>query len=124
MDCGEAPDPEALREAFAAAHERAYGYRDEDGEVELVTLRVTATEPGPEIDAAAAGASGSGATRSARRAWFDGAEHDAAVLTGEPEPGTELSGPAICELPEATLAVPPGWAGRVEPSGTIRLERA
>ena len=48
VDCGEEPEPDALREAFAAAHERAYGYRDEDGEVELVTLRVTATEPGPE----------------------------------------------------------------------------
>src|SRR5215207_5813116 len=56
VECGEAPDPEELREAFAAAHERAYGYRDEASDVELVTLRVTATEPGPEIDAAAAGA--------------------------------------------------------------------
>ena len=124
VDCGEEPEPDALREAFAAAHERAYGYRDADGEVELVTLRVTATDPGPSIDAAAAGAAGSGAERSSRRAWFGGEEHEAVVLTGEPEPGTELSGPAICELPEATLAVPPGWAGRVEPSGTIRLERA
>ena len=61
VDCGEAPEPDALREAFAAAHERAYGYRDPEGEVELVTLRVTATEPGPEIDAAAAGAAGRGA---------------------------------------------------------------
>ena len=124
VECGEEPDPDALREAFAAAHERAYGYRDADGEVELVTLRVTATEPGPEIDAAAAGAAGRGAETSTRRAWFDGEEHEAAVLTGEPEPGIELHGPAICELPEATLAVPPGYAGRVEPSGTIRLERA
>jgi len=124
VECGEAPDPNALREEFAAAHERAYGYRDPEGEVELVTLRVTATEPGPEIDAAAAGAAGGGATRSTRRAWFEGKEHETAVLTGAPEPGTELRGPAICELPEATLAVPPGWAGRVEPSGTIRLERA
>jgi N-methylhydantoinase A len=124
VECGEAPDPGELREAFAAAHERAYGYRDEEGDVELVTLRVTATEPGPEIDAAAAGAAGSGAASSTRRAWFGGEEHEAAVLTGEPEPGVELGGPAICELPEATLAVPPGWAGRVEPSGTIRLERA
>ena len=39
------------------------------------------------------------------------------------KPGTKVEGPAIVELPEATLAVPPGWAGRVEPSGTIRLER-
>jgi N-methylhydantoinase A len=123
VECGEEPEPDALREAFAAAHERAYGYRDDDGEVELVTLRVTATEPGPEIDAAAAGAAGRGAQASARRAWFDGEELEAAVLTGEPEPGTELTGPAICELPEATLAVPPGWTGRVEPSGTIRVER-
>jgi N-methylhydantoinase A len=84
---------------------------------------VTATEPGPEIDAAAAGAAGRGAAGSTRRAWFDGVEHEAAVLTGEPEPGTAIEGPAICELPEATLAVPPGWGGRVEPSGTIRLER-
>jgi N-methylhydantoinase A len=123
VECGIEPEPDALREAFAAAHERAYGFRDPEGEVELVTLRVTATEPGPEIDAAAAGAAGRGATRSTRRAWFAGAEHDATVLTGEPEPGIEIAGPAICELPEATLAVPPGWGGRVEPSGTIRLER-
>ena len=46
------------------------------------------------------------------------------MLTGEPEPGTELAGPAICELPEATLAIPPGFSGRVEPSGTIRVELA
>jgi N-methylhydantoinase A len=39
-----------LREAFEAAHEAAYGYRDPDGEVELVTVRVTATQPGPEIE--------------------------------------------------------------------------
>jgi N-methylhydantoinase A len=123
VECGEAPEPDALRDAFAAAHERAYGYRDPDGEVELVTLRVTATEPGPEIDPAAAGAAGRGAQRSNRRAWFGATEYDATVITGEPEPGTDIEGPAICELPEATLAVPPGWAGRVEPSGTIRLER-
>jgi N-methylhydantoinase A len=123
VDCAEAPDPDVLREAFAAAHERAYGFRDEEAPVELVTLRVTTTEPGAEIDAAAAGTAGSGARSSTRRAWFDGVEHEAVVLTGEPAPGTEVEGPAICELPEATLAVPPGWAGAVEPSGTIRLER-
>ena len=104
-----------LREAFAAAHEQAYGFRDPDGEVELVTLRVTTTEPGPEIDPDAAGASARGATSSTRRAWLGGAEREATVLTGEPAPGTEITGPAIAELPEATLAVPPGWAGVVLP---------
>lgn len=44
------PDPAALREAFEAAHEQAYGYRDPGGDVELVTVRVTATRPGPRLE--------------------------------------------------------------------------
>ena len=52
-----------------------------------------------------------------------GEEHEAAVLTGEPAPGTRIEGPALVELPESTLAVPPGWAGEVLESGTIRLEK-
>jgi N-methylhydantoinase A/oxoprolinase/acetone carboxylase beta subunit len=51
--CG--PDPEAVREAFEAAHEERYGYRDPDGEIEVVTIRERRAEPGPEIELAAAG---------------------------------------------------------------------
>ena len=43
-------EPARLREAFEAAHEERYGYRDPDGELELVTVRVTATVPGAEIE--------------------------------------------------------------------------
>ena len=114
---------EELREAFHAAHEEAYGFRDPEGEVELVTLRATATEPGPDVDAAAAGAAAEGASESTRTAIFGGEEHETAVITGEPEPGTKVEGPALVELPESTLAVPPGWAGEVLESGTIRLEK-
>ena len=104
---------------------RRYGYRDAEGEVELVTLRATATEPGPDVDAAAAGAAaGRRRALDADARIFGGEEHEATVLAGEPEPGTEIEGPALVELPESTLAVPPGWAGEVLESGTIRLERA
>ena len=61
--------------------------------------------------------------RRVRTAIFGGDEHETAVLTGEPAPGTEIEGPALVELPESTLAVPPGWAGEVLESGTIRLEK-
>src|SRR4029079_15058081 len=71
VDADREPDPDDLRERFAAAHERAYGYRDDDGDIDLVPLRVTATEPGPDVDAAAAGAAGAGAETSTRTAWFD-----------------------------------------------------
>ncbi len=116
----EGSDPEALRETFAAAHEQAYGYRDPEGEVELVTVRVTAAVPGPEVDASAA-AAGADAERGERTAVFDGEEHDAAVLRGSPAPGDGVEGPAIVELPESTLVVPPGWAGEVDAAGSVRL---
>jgi N-methylhydantoinase A len=39
-----------LREAFGALHEERYGYRDDDADVELVTLRVTGVDPGPAVE--------------------------------------------------------------------------
>jgi N-methylhydantoinase A/oxoprolinase/acetone carboxylase beta subunit len=44
-----APDAAALREAFAAAHEERYGYRDDRAEVELVTVRTARVAAGPEV---------------------------------------------------------------------------
>jgi N-methylhydantoinase A len=45
-------EPHTLREAFEAAHEERYGYHELDGELELVTIRVTATVPGAELELA------------------------------------------------------------------------
>lgn len=114
--------PDVLRETFAAAHEQAYGYRDPEGEVELVTVRVTAAVPGPDVEPSAA-AAGAQSDWSRRSAIFAGERHDAAVLRGAPAPGERVEGPAIAELPESTLVVPPGWAGAVDGAGSVRLER-
>ena len=112
-------EPEELSDAFGDLHEERYGYRDPDSPIELVTVRVTATVPGPEVALEApADAEPRTATRTA---VFDGDEHEAWVLRGELPAGTEIDGPAICELPEATLVVPPGWGGDVHPTGTVRL---
>ena len=112
-------EPEERSDAFGDLHEERYGYRDPDSPIELVTLRVTATVPGPEVALEApADAEPRTATRTA---VFDGDEHEAWVLRGELPAGTEIDGPAICELPEATLVVPPGWGGDVHPTGTVRL---
>ena len=40
---------DALRDAFHAAHEERYGYRDPDAEIELVTVRIARIEPGPDL---------------------------------------------------------------------------
>ncbi len=111
---------DATRAAFEELHDERYGYRDAEMPIEVVTIRATARIPGPELDLGAGAAQG--AERGRRSVVFAGAEHDAEVLRGEPAPGDEIVGPSICELPEATLAVPPGWRGTVDHAGTIVLE--
>jgi len=122
----EDPDVERLMEGFAEAHEERYGYRDPESEGELVTIRVTLREPGPELDLRVTGgppeAPGSGLSR--REAIFDGRARPARVLARPPEPGQSLEGPAIVALPEATLVVAPGWRGETDDAGTVILERA
>jgi N-methylhydantoinase A len=113
----------ALRAAFEDLHDERYGYRDADAPIEVVTIRATASEPGPELDLAA-GEGAAACERSRRAVIFDGESEDAEILRGEPARGERIAGPAVCELPETTLVVPPGWAGTVDDAGTIVLERA
>ena len=115
------PGVAPLRCAFENLHEERYGYRDGAAPVEVVTIRATASVAGPRLDLAAGALAGS--ERSRRAVVFGGEEHDAEILRGEPAPGERIAGPAICELPEATLAIPPGWRGSVDDAGTIVLER-
>ena len=43
-------DPQAVRDAFEAIHEDRYGYKDPEGEIEVVTIRERHSEPGPEVE--------------------------------------------------------------------------
>ncbi len=60
-----------------------------------MTVRVAAIEPGPAVDLSA----------------------------GEPGPAA-VRGPTVLHLPETTVAIPAGWAGASDPTGTLVLERA
>ena len=80
---------------FAQEHERRYGWRESATPIEIVTVRLTAIDPGPELDLA-------------------GAAHDQTQT---------VTGPTVLHLPETTVAVPAGWAGTIDASGTLLLER-
>jgi N-methylhydantoinase A len=123
-DGNEPTSPGELREGFASAFEERYGYAEDEADVELVTLRVTAVLPGPEVSLERAVGGGASSPAATRDAVFDGTAVETAVWRGEPEPGTHLEGPAVCELPEATLVVAPGWSGEVDATGAIGLVRA
>ncbi len=115
-------DPEVLSEAFARAHELRYGYRDGEAEVELVSIRVSVWGRPPDLQAL--GSSAPAATAGTHPIVFDGEPLEATVHRGELPGGTRLQGPALCALSEATLLVPPGWAGEVDPHGTVHLHHA
>jgi N-methylhydantoinase A len=115
--------PEELREAFEAEHEERYGYRDAEQQLELVTIRVTATAVG--VDVELAGAQGEPDLKRGRRAaTLEGKRIELGVLRGIPSPGTRLDGPAVVELPDSTVLIPPGWNSDVDDTGTIRMVRA
>jgi N-methylhydantoinase A len=113
----ERPDPADLRTAFDAAHEERYGYSDPDAPLELVTMRVAVAVPAVELPPSKAGEA---EDRGRREARFGGERVRARVVAGVPE---ALDGPAIVELPESTVVVPPGWRATAA-GGGMRLERA
>ncbi|MGB9185612.1 MAG: hydantoinase/oxoprolinase family protein [Solirubrobacteraceae bacterium] len=115
------PSPEELRDGFERLHEERYGYRDGDQDLELVTIRVTATVASADVELAAT--AGSGARHGRRSARLGGEEVELELVGGDLDPGTEIAGPALVELPEATLLVPAGWSGSVDDQGTIDLRR-
>jgi N-methylhydantoinase A len=123
------PDLADLRERFEQLHEERYGYHDPEQELELVTLRVSASIPGTDVELGAdprdseSNGTGTGehAERPTRTATLNGERIQLHVIGGAPSPGTTISGPAVVELPESTLLVPPGWSGEVDPTGTVHL---
>jgi len=111
------PEPAALRQAFNAVHRDHYGFYDDAAELELVTVRVAVAQPGAQPRLA----DPPPAEEAARRAAiFDGERLDARVVHGVP---ANAEGPAIAELPGATLVIPPGWRAEHAGVGTLVMER-
>jgi N-methylhydantoinase A len=115
---GSRPDPADLIERFAAAHEDLYGHRDPEGEVMLVHIRLATVATGPRPRPSAPLTEEM--ARGAREVRFGGHWVRTSVLRGEPAAGLRADGPAVFELPETTLVLPPGWRAVVDDAGTIR----
>ncbi len=116
------PTPEELRDGFESEHEERYGYRDADQTLELVTIRVTARAGGAEVELAQGDAERHRRGRAARRR-SPARKSSCRSCADRPPPGYGLDGPAVVELPESTLLVPPGWKGEVDDTGTVKLRR-
>jgi N-methylhydantoinase A len=119
-----ADEPGELAGRFATAHNRRYGFDLPGEDVQVVSIRLTATVPvdKPRFPHPAAGAAASGRTRAAH---FDGAWQEVPVRRrDELAPGDSFVGPAIVEFPESTCVVRPGWRASLDDAGALVLERS
>jgi N-methylhydantoinase A len=119
VDERERTDPRLLGELFARQHEERYGYRDSEGELELVTIRVSAWGKATRLELT--GERADAPAPEPRIVVYEGRELTAQCLHGDLPPGTKLSGPAICAMREATLFILPDWSASVDAYGNILL---
>jgi N-methylhydantoinase A len=111
-----------LRERFEAAHDERYGYADPEAEIELVNVRVAGVADRSPEDLEAPAPSRT-PDRESRAARFASGVLEATVLRGEPAAGMPVAGPAIIELAETTVVVPPRWRAERDSSGAVAMER-
>jgi N-methylhydantoinase A len=118
----EADLPSGLQAGFEAEHERTYGHRAETDPVEVVTFRLRATLPAPDLPLPQAAPSGDGdrirpAYFGASCAWID-----TPVLQRGDLPSEPTKGPLIVEDYDATTLVPPDSRGFLDSWGNIVIE--
>ena len=118
----DADDVGALGERFHAAHEQRYGYRVEGEEIDVVNLRLVTTVAVDKAAPSEPAAGGDDGPGTHRRANFDGDWSRVPVYARSAQgAGSQVSGPAIVELGEATCVVRPSWEGAVDEAGTLVL---
>lgn len=109
----------AIAAAFHDLHARRYGWSDPEQTVEMVQLRLAATEllVLPNLTRLQPTEQ---ATPKERLAWFEGHFQFVQVWQGlKLGEGACLVGPALVEFPEATAIIPSGWHGTVDACGTL-----
>lgn len=115
-------DLAGLAEDFHREHERRYGWADPQQVIEVVQMRLVASEPVelPQLRASPpVGEAGAGA----RTAWFGNAFVQVPVFDRtRMGAGSRVEGPALIDMPEATVVVRPGWRGNIDTCGTLVLK--
>jgi 5-oxoprolinase (ATP-hydrolysing) len=122
-----------VRDAFAAAHQRLFGFVEPERDVVIAAVEAEAVNA-PSVgfaDSSPAGgeaarpssspACGAGASGAQVKMFAAGAWRDAPLVPAD-ELET-LDGPALIIRPDTQIAVLPGWRASAEADGLIRLRR-
>ncbi|MBS0642098.1 MAG: hydantoinase/oxoprolinase family protein, partial [Proteobacteria bacterium] len=114
-----------LAEAFHEKHRQTYGHANRSEPVQLVNLRLTAIGRLPDLKLAQPHDPAAARVRT-REVWFPATGFIPAAVHWRNglASGAAVSGPAIIEAMDSTTVVPPGWTGRIDGLGYIRLQRS
>jgi N-methylhydantoinase A len=118
-------DAASIAEAFHLEHERIYGFRDTDTDVELGTVRLAVVGVTGNISqleiAAGSGTPACKGERPIFRSgkWVSAGVYDRRTLGA----GDQIAGPAIIEQDDTTTVLLPGWSARADALGNLHLER-
>ena len=115
---------DALADGLHAAHRERYGYDQPDTPVEVVTLRVRAEGPRPDVPLPAwtGGGAVADAVDATRRLRVDGTEQEVRVLARDRiAAGETFVGPAVVTGLESTVWVAPWQRASVDAVGALHL---
>jgi N-methylhydantoinase A len=115
-----------LLQRFHAEHEKRFGYRREDQQVELVAISLTIDGPACSQWQKKRQRRYAAKSVAKHRTWFGHSAKTVECAWYEREslrPGAYLEGPAVVAEYSATTLVPPGWKARIDDWNCLVLER-
>ena len=120
------PEPQSggYADAYAAEHERLYGYRREGRPLEIVAARVEVLGHSQQAEPSRQHASvhRQAVSEAVTTAWFEAVAHRTAVYDRAAlPPGSVFVGPAILHESSSTTVIDPGWRGEILPGGELLL---
>lgn len=123
-DIRAAQDLAAVAEAFHREHEAIYGFREDDGNVEVVTQRMSIIGEVPKFGLPELAPAEHPTPRGHRKVYHKGSWIEAAVYRREQfGAGSTAYGPAIVEQDDTCTWLPPGWSVTANRFGVLLMTK-
>lgn len=127
LAASDVPNANDLHDAFCRAHDVAYGYSSAADPIEIVNVRLSASEKLHQFEdkPPVTGDPGAPVARDRRNViFFDPDEPVEARIydRAEMQPGQTISGPAIIEQMDTTTPIYPGDVAQMTPDGHLIIE--